>query len=61
MDIFTLKANSPTFDDDLTYVYQANVIKARRENKRLFGSAEGFRTLARRVKSSGSSNGARKK
>ena len=61
MDIFTLKADSPTFGSDLTYVYRANVASARRENEKLLGSADGFRTPARRVKSSGSSNGARKK
>jgi hypothetical protein len=33
--------NSPTFDDDLLYVFQRNVAKARREDKKLFGSADG--------------------
>jgi hypothetical protein len=33
--------NSPTFDDDLTYVFQRNIARARRENKKLFGSADG--------------------
>jgi len=61
MDIFTLDSNSPTFDDDLTYVYRANVAKARRENEKLFGSADGIRTRVRRGKSSGSLNAARKK
>jgi len=42
MDIFTLDANSPTFDDDLTFVYRANVAKARRENQKLFGSPDGI-------------------
>ncbi len=41
MDIFTLDANSPTFDDDLTFVYRSNVAKARRENVKLFGSPDG--------------------
>jgi hypothetical protein len=33
--------NSPMFDDDLTYVFQRNIARARRENKKLFGSADG--------------------
>ena len=37
----TLDANSATFDEDLHYVFARNVEKARRENKRLFGSADG--------------------
>jgi hypothetical protein len=42
--VLSLDANSPTFDDDLTYVFQRNVAKARRENKKLFGSADGPET-----------------
>jgi hypothetical protein len=37
-----LDLNSATFDDDLTYVFEKNVAKARRENKRLLGSADGI-------------------
>jgi hypothetical protein len=36
----TLDANSASFDSDLHYVFSQNVAKARRENKRLFGSAD---------------------
>jgi hypothetical protein len=54
MDIFTLDASSPTFDDDLTYVYRSNVANARRENQRLFGSADGLPSPARRTKPAGS-------
>jgi hypothetical protein len=39
----TLDAHSPTFDRDLHYVFAKNVAKARRENKRLLGSADGVR------------------
>jgi len=39
--VLSLDANSPTFDDDLTYVFERNVARARRENKKLFGSADG--------------------
>jgi len=54
MQIYTLDARSPTFGDDLTYVYQANVATARHENRKLFGSADG-------PKSSGARHGRRKK
>jgi hypothetical protein len=33
--------HSPTFDDDLTMVFQRNIARARRENKKLFGSPDG--------------------
>jgi hypothetical protein len=39
--VLSVDANSPTFGDDLTYVFEKNVARARRENKRLFGSADG--------------------
>ena len=42
--VMSLDANSETFSDDLEVVFQRNVAKVRRENKRLFGSASGFRT-----------------
>jgi hypothetical protein len=41
--VLSLDANSATFADDLTEVFERNVAKARRENKRLLGSASGFR------------------
>jgi hypothetical protein len=37
----TLDAHSRTFGDDLQMVFQENVRKARRANKRLLGSADG--------------------
>jgi hypothetical protein len=40
--VLSLDANSATFADDLTLLFERNVAKARRENKRLFGSADGF-------------------
>jgi hypothetical protein len=36
----TLDAHSRSFTDDLTYVFGRNVARARRENKRLTGSAD---------------------
>lgn len=36
----TLDANDDNFDDGLTYVFTRNVAKARRENKRITGSAD---------------------
>ena len=36
-------ANSPTFGEDFLYVFTKNVEAARRENKRLFGSASGIK------------------
>jgi hypothetical protein len=41
--VLSLDANSETFSDDLTLVFRRNVAKARRENKKLFGAASGFR------------------
>jgi hypothetical protein len=40
---FIIDANSPTFTDDLTYVFQKNVEAIRRENKKLFGHPDGVR------------------
>jgi hypothetical protein len=40
--VLSLDANSATFSDDLTEVFARNVARARRENKRLFGSASGL-------------------
>ena len=44
--IRTLDAHSPTFDEDFLYVFNKNVAKARRENKRVLGSADGVRRKA---------------
>jgi hypothetical protein len=41
--VLSLDANSGTFIDDLTTVFEKNVAKARRENQRLFGSPDGVR------------------
>ena len=41
--VLSLDANSTTFIDDLTTVFQRNVAKARRENRQLLGSADGLR------------------
>lgn len=35
--IFTLDTSSKTFGDDFTFVFEKNVAKARRENKRILG------------------------
>jgi len=40
--VLSLDANSTTFIDDLTTVFQRNVARARRENLRLLGSADGL-------------------
>lgn len=42
--VLSLDANSATFIDDLTTVFQKNVQKARRENRARFGSPDGLRT-----------------
>lgn len=42
ISVYTVDADSHTFDADLIAVYKANVATARAENVRLFGSAEGF-------------------
>jgi hypothetical protein len=36
----TLDVGSATFGDDLLYVFKKNVAKARRDNKRITGSAD---------------------
>ena len=38
--MWTLDAGSPTFGTDLQYVFQKNVNKARRENKRIIGAPD---------------------
>jgi len=42
--VLSIDANSKTFDSDLTELFRKNVAKARRENKRLLGSASGMPT-----------------
>ena len=42
--VLALDANSTTFIDDLTTVFEKNVAKARRDNRRVLGSADGTRT-----------------
>jgi hypothetical protein len=39
--ILSIDANSPTFGDDLKIVFRRNVARARRENKKRFGSPDG--------------------
>jgi hypothetical protein len=39
--VLSLDANSSTFIDDLTLVFEKNVAKARRENKKIVGSPDG--------------------
>jgi hypothetical protein len=41
--VLSMDANSATFIDDLTTVFEKNVRKARQENKKLFGSPDGLR------------------
>jgi hypothetical protein len=38
--VLSVDANSPTFGDDLGAVFSRNVAKARRENKKKFGSPD---------------------
>ena len=38
--LYTLDLGSPTFGADLEYVFGRNVAKARRDNKRVIGSAD---------------------
>ena len=38
--LHTIDADSATFDSDLSYVFERNVAKARRENRRLFGFSD---------------------
>ena len=46
--VLTLDANSATFIDDLTTVFERNVRRARQENKRLFGSPDGIRPKSKK-------------
>lgn len=41
--VVSIDANSKTFLNDLTKAFEINVRKARQENKKLFGSADGVR------------------
>jgi len=43
VSVLSLDANSATFIDDLTTVFERNVAKARLENLKLFGSPDGIR------------------
>ena len=38
--ILSVDANSPTFGTDLSVIFERNVAKARRDNKKKFGSAD---------------------
>ncbi len=61
-ELFVVDSNDDNFDDDLTYVFQRNVARARQENKRLFGSPDGVPSMHSKGKNlSGLLNGARKK
>ena len=61
MQFFTIDANSPTFTEDLAYVFRRNVAAARLENVKLFGSPDGLRERSQRMKLVGSSNVRRKR
>jgi hypothetical protein len=50
MDVFTVDVTKPTFEGDLTQLFKQNVAAARRENKRLFGSASGQQKRLTRAK-----------
>jgi hypothetical protein len=39
--VVPLDPHSATFDDDLTRLFQRSIDRARRENKKLFGSPDG--------------------
>jgi hypothetical protein len=39
--VLSIDANSKTFDSDLELLFKRNVARARRENKKLLGSASG--------------------
>jgi hypothetical protein len=41
--VLSVDANSDRFIEDLTTVFEKNVARARRENKLIFGSADGRR------------------
>lgn len=41
--VLSLDANSASFIDDLTAVFEKNVVRARNENNKLFGSPDGIR------------------
>ena len=40
--VVPIDPQSPTFEDELTEVFQRNIARARRENKKLFGSPDGL-------------------
>lgn len=41
VDFFVVDGTSPRLGDDLTYVFTKNIERARDENRKLFGSADG--------------------
>jgi hypothetical protein len=43
VQFFTIDGNSATLNDDLTDVFMRNIKRARRENRKLFGSVNGPR------------------
>jgi hypothetical protein len=45
--ILSVDANSPTFGNDLTVIFERNVAKARRANKKKFGSPDRVAQKAR--------------
>jgi hypothetical protein len=51
--VMILDLTSATFDDDLTYIFQRNVAKARRENRLLLGSADGVKAEKHKLRTSG--------
>jgi hypothetical protein len=51
--VMILDLTSATFDDDLTYIFERNVAKARRENRILLGSADGVKARKRKLRTSG--------
>lgn len=62
IELYAVDSNDKNFDDDLTYVFQKNIARARRENKRKFGSSDGISTAGTETrKRSASLNGAARK
>jgi hypothetical protein len=51
--VMILDLTSATFDDDLTYIFERNVARARRENRILLGSADGVKAQKRKLRTSG--------
>ena len=53
---FTVDPESRTFGDDLTYVFDRNVTRVRKQNKSWYGSADGFGKAHKKLKSPGLSD-----